>query len=322
VRLASFAEGAAVALALLFAPGCAAAIDSSKAEDRARRTVPVPICLKSLPRHGKVGVVSTLTPDDYWTLLLPAYDTEAQTLDPNAADCSGRPLLSDPSLAEAEGTRSSLAVKPEDHTVVKGPDGFQVVWLRSHRFADGTFAGPIALLRPKEAYAEAYAIGLYRGTPATSHFAYQRLGPDILVTAANEACAGAPAGQGCESTVVLYLARDGSLSPAGEFSLDRVKYGTAPAVAGTVQQRLTSTPKYKAKSVIVTEQLVLRDSSQNEIRRATLDRTFTLKNGKLVSDVESLWAQVSPPAAPAAPPPPPPPASAAPPVAPKPPAHR
>jgi hypothetical protein len=301
--------------------GCAGAVGSSKSEDRARRTIPIPICLKSLPRHASPGVVSTLTPEDYWSLVLPSYDAEAGTVDPNASDCAGRPLLQAPELAEAEGLRTTLAVKPDAYTVAKGPDGFQVVWLRSHKFSDGTYAGPIALLRAKEAYAEAYAIGLFRGAPATAHFGYERLGPEILVTAADEGCAGVAAGQGCESNVMLYLARDGSLRPAGKVPLDRIRYGSAPSVSGTVQFRLTAAPKYKEKSVVATEQLVLRDSGQNEIRRATLDRTWKLDpDGKLLSDVDSLWTEVATaqpapaqiPTAATPPPPPPPPKPPAP----------
>jgi hypothetical protein len=295
-----------VGLVALFETGCAAAVESSKSEDRARRTIPIPICLKSLPRHAASSVVSTLTPEDYWALILPSYDSEAGTVDPASPDCAERPLLSDPSLAEAVGVKSSLAVTPTELTIAKGPDGFQVVWLRSHRFADNTAGGPIALVRPKEAYAEAYAIGLYRGTPATAEFAYERLGPDILVTATENGCANPAPSQSCESPEIIYLAREGALKPAATFALDEIKYGTAPAVSGQVQYRLTSTAKFKAKSVIVSEQLVLKDSGQNEIRRATLDRTFTLgPDGKLVADVDSLWGQVAAKPPPEPPPPPP-----------------
>ena len=45
--------------------GCASAVESSKLEDRARRTVPVPICLKPFERHGTAGVVAALNPEDY-----------------------------------------------------------------------------------------------------------------------------------------------------------------------------------------------------------------------------------------------------------------
>ncbi|HEX3597362.1 MAG TPA: hypothetical protein VHU80_19780 [Polyangiaceae bacterium] len=298
---AALSKGSLLALAAFTAFGCAAAVESTKVEDRARRTVPIPICLKPLPRHASAGVVATLTPEDYWSLILPAYDAQEGTVDPNGSDCAGGAIFAAPELSEAEGPRTTINVTPTELTVAKGPDGFQVVWLRSHRFANGTSAGPLALMRPREAYAEAYAIGLYRGSPDTSKLGYQRLGADILITAANERCAGAAAGQDCDSDVQLYLARDGALKPAGTVDVERVHYGSMPSVAGTVQYRLSATPKYKERSIVVTEQLVLRDSEQNEIRRASQDRTWTLSgDGKLVADADSLWARmVTPKATPA-----------------------
>src|SRR5262249_28336117 len=85
---------------------CAGAVESSKLEDGARRTVPVPICLKPLPRHGTSGVMATLKPEDYWTTLLPGYDASAQTVDRTSADCSGRQLLGGPELLQVEGPRT------------------------------------------------------------------------------------------------------------------------------------------------------------------------------------------------------------------------
>ena len=290
------------------AVACAAAVESSKIEDRARRTIPIPICLKPLPRHAGAGVVATLSPPDYWSLLFPTYDSGDGTLDTAASNCAGNALLTAPELSDAEGARTTLNVTPTNMEVAKGPDGFQVIWLRSHRFADGTAAGALALVRPREAYAEAYAIGLFRGSPEGSKFGYQRLGADILVTAANEACASASAGQDCESSMTLYLARDGTLKQAARFAIDRVRKGTMSSVQDPVLYRMTAVPKYKDRSVLLSETLVVRDSGQNEIRRATLDRTWTLApDGKLVADVDSLWARVATPSvAPSAPTAPPP----------------
>jgi hypothetical protein len=226
-------------------------------------------------------------------MILPSYDPAANTVDPGSPDCAGRPILTSPELAEAEGQRSGLQVNADAQTVSRGPDGFQVVWLRSHEFADGTAAGPLSLIRPKDDYAEVYAIGLYRGSPETSRFGYERLGPDILITAANEACAKNAAGKDCDSEMVLYLSREGSLKAAAKFPLERIYSGPAPGISGSVQYRLTSTPRYGEKSVQVVEQLVLRDSGQNEIRRAKLDRTWKLDaKGDMVSNAESLWGQV------------------------------
>ena len=216
-------------------------------EDGARRAVPVAICLKPLPRRGD-KTIATMTPQDYWGLIFPAYDSGSETLDRAAVDCAGRSLLTGPELAQAEGQRMGpLKAAAADVILGQGPDGFEIVWLRTHRFSDGTAGGPIALVRAREAYAEVYATGLYRGDAVRSRFGFERLGPDILVTVTDEGCASIKANQPCETNFVAFLSYAGQLRPSAQFALDRVQYGQAAGV-GTVQYRLTATPVFQERS--------------------------------------------------------------------------
>jgi hypothetical protein len=282
---------------------CAGAVESSKLEDNARRNVPVPICLKTLPRHGASGVVATLKPEDYWATLLPSYDSGAGTVDRDAPDCSGRQLLTSSELLQAEGSRTGpIKVGDGDVVVEGGPDGFKIVWLRTHKFADGTAAGLLGLVRAREAYAEVYAVGLHRGSAGRSRFAFERLGPEILVTATDDGCTGVKPNQSCETTLVSYLLSSGQLVAGARFALDRIQYGQAPGV-GAVQYRLTATPVFQERSIRLVEQIVVRDATQTEIRKSDLERTFQLKDrGRLAASTESLWTQVvggpSPPPSP------------------------
>jgi hypothetical protein len=293
------------------ASSCAGAVESSKLEDSARRNVPVPICLKPLQRRGTAGVVPTLKPEDYWSTLMPSYDTGASTVDRDAPDCSGRQLLMSAELLQAEGSRTGpIKVADGDVAVEQGPDGFKVVWLRTHKFADGTAAGLLGLVRAREAYAEVYAVGLHRGSATRSRFAFERLGPEILVTATDDGCTGVKPNQTCETTLVSYLLSSGQLVAGARFALDRIQYGQAAGV-GAVQYRLTATPVFQERSIRLVEQVVIRDSTQTEIRKSDLERTFQLKDrGRLVASGESLWAQVVGGSAPPPPPPPPPPPKA------------
>jgi hypothetical protein len=310
----SFARlGTALAGAVLLA-ACAGAVESSKLEDGARRTVPVPICLKPLPRHGSSGVMATLKPEDYWATLLPSFDSSASTVDRASVDCSGRQLLGGPELLQVEGPRTGpVKVGEGDATVTPGPDGFKIVWLRTHRLAGGDAAGLLALMRAKEAYAEVYAVGMHRGNPARARFAFERLGPEILVTATDEGCTGVKPGQSCETTLTAYLMRSGELLPGARFAIDRVAYAPAAGVSGNAQYRLTAAPVFQERSIRVIEQIVVRDSAQGEIRKSDLERVFSLSNRtSFVANNESLWSQVigggkANPGGNAPPPPPPPP---------------
>jgi hypothetical protein len=275
--------------------GCASAVESSKLEDRARRTVPVPICLRPLERHAGAGVVSSLKPQDYWALVLPTFDPSTNSVDRTSPDCSGRPLFDQPELAEAEGVRTgALMVKPDDAVVTPGPNAMRIVWLRTHRFADGTAAGPLALARPREGYAEVYATGFYRGREKDSRFALERMGPHFVVTAGDEGCSGAKPNQPCESALRVIMMSAGRLVPAAQIALDRIDYRSAPGVSGAAQYRLTATPVFQPKSLRVIEQVVVRDQTQGVIRKSDLERVFRLQpGGRLVPTSDSLWKQVA-----------------------------
>jgi hypothetical protein len=276
-----------------FALGCAGAVESSKLEDRARRTVPVPICLKAFERHGTSGVISALNPEDYWSLVLPGFDRTQLTVDASSADCAGRPAFAQADLLEAEGARTGLIpVKPDDAMIASGPDGFRIVWLRTHRFPGGASSGPLSLVRPREGYAEVYATGQYRGAVATSRFSLERMGPRILVTATDEGCAGVKPNQACETSFSIYLLSAGRLARAATFPLDRVEYRSA---SGEVAQfRLTATPVFQENAIRVVEQVIVSAPSQGTIRKADLERVYSLQpNGTLRATADSLWSQVA-----------------------------
>jgi hypothetical protein len=251
--------------------------------------------LKPLERHAGTGVVSSLKPQDYWTLVLPTFDASSNSVDRTSPDCSGRPVFDKPELAEAEGVRTgALVVKPDDAVVTPGPDALRIVWLRTHRFADGTAAGPLALARPREGYAEVYATGFYRGREKDSRFALERMGPRFVVTAGDEGCSGAKSNQPCESSLRVMVMSAGKLVPAAQIALDRVDYRSAPGVSGTAQYRLTATPVFQPKSLRVIEQVVVRDQNQSVIRKSDLERVFRLEpDGRLVPTSDSLWKQVA-----------------------------
>jgi hypothetical protein len=161
----------------------------------------------------------------------------------------------------------------------------------------------LSLVRAREAYVEVYGVGLHRGDASRSHFGFERLGPDILITASDEGCAGAKPDQPCETTMTAYLLRGGQLMVGARFALDRVQYGQAPE--GRVQYRLTGAPVYQDRAIRVAETVVVRDATQTELRKSQLDRVFQLKsNGTLVAASDSLWNQVVGAAQHAAPAPP------------------
>jgi hypothetical protein len=277
----------------LGAAGCASAVESSKMEDRARRTVPVPICIQPLERS--TSGVSKVEPADYWKMVLPSFDPGSSTVDAASTDCSGRPAFSEQDLLSAEGPRAgSLPAKPDHAVVTPGPDGFRVVWLRTFDFSDGSSAGPLALVRSREGYAEVYGTGSMRGKLKTTRFSLERMGSRILVTAIDEGCGEVKPGQGCETAFTVYVLGGGRLTRAASLPLDRIDYRPFPGLPGLSKYRLTATPVFQDKGMRVVEQVVVLDPNQGTVRKSDLERVFKLApGGQLEASAPSLWAQVA-----------------------------
>jgi hypothetical protein len=290
--------------------GCAGAVESSKMEDRARRTVPVPICIQPLERS--TSGVSKIEPNDYWKMVLPGFDAGSSSVDVSSTDCAGRPAFAEIDLLSAEGPRAGSVPAKADHAVVTpGPDGFRVVWLRTFDFADGSSVGPLALVRSREGYAEVYGTGSLRGKLKTTRLSLERMGSRILVTATDEGCAEPKPGQGCETAFTVFVLGSGRLNRAASLPLDRVEYRPFPGLPGLAKYRLTATPVFQDKGMRVVEQVLVQDPNQGTVRKSDMERIFQLApNGELKSNAPSLWTQVAadrsatpPPAAvPSAPP--------------------
>jgi len=286
---------------VLFASGCAGAVESSKLEDRARRTVPVPICVQPLERSS--SGVSKVDPADYWKMILPAFDAASSTVDSGSSDCAGRAAFAEADLLQAEGPRTgSLPAKPDHAVVTPGPDGFRIVWLRTFQFPDGSSSGPLALVRPREGYAEVYGTGAYRGKLKSTRLGLERMGSRILVTATDEGCAQTEPGKSCETSFTVFLLGSGRLTKAASLPLDRVDYRPFPGVPGLAKYRLTATPVFQDRAMRVVEQVVVSDQNQGTIRKSDLERVFRLgQNSSFEPSAPSLWAAVAGDGAPAAP---------------------
>ncbi len=266
--------------------GCKKNVLSSKTEDEARLMIPVPICVKRLPRGSTPGAVVSLSPEEYWSMLLPSYDRSARTLDPSAPDCSGR--LSLMSLSP-QNTRA-LRIDPEKVVVAPGADAMKIVWLESHRLGENSYEGLIALTRQRESYMEVYAVGVHRGSPKGTRFTLQRMGPHLVVEGVQETCKGDGAERRCSASISVYLMGTGSLKPAATFPIEQ--NARVPTRDGNpLDYRFSASADYKDTAIQLTEHLSVSAKGQGEIRVSDLERAFRLDDGKLVPTAESLWTK-------------------------------
>ena len=282
----SYAFVAVAALA-----GCASSPAARVAvEDQARRAAPIPCCVLPLPAHGprSQGTLRGLHETEVAKLLVPTFDEASRRMPEGAPTCVG-------AISQAAGGNPVRAEgRLEDGDVLFGaaPDRIKVVWLRARDFGDGTVGGPIALVRGREDLAEAYAVGGYRGRRDHVTLGATRAGAHLVVTAEDDGCSGSPHGAACETTLSVFVARRGRLERVVDASTLRIAPGVGGerGVAGSVEYRLSSAPSYGADGIHIAEQLEVRTSAGEVVRKVERDRAFVFDpRGDLRPSSPSLW---------------------------------
>lgn len=260
---------------------CAEAVAPPQSPAPARQLVPVPICLAPL---SPSAARKPLAPEEYWPLLWPAFEQRPEQLDARDRDCAGRQPLS-----PWAGLATPLRPLLEAASVSRSSDELEIIWLPAAAEAEQRPLGLLALGRRRERRLEIYALGVHSGDPRRTRFTWQRLGPRLVVSAL-EACE-AEATDGCESSVSLYLARRGRLSPLGTLALARQLRAPAPSRGEPPPEyHFHATLKYRPDGIHLQEQLSVRDRAR-ELRRSELERVLSLRGDRLVESEPSLWQQ-------------------------------
>ena len=265
---------------------CATPHPISRLEDKARLDVPIAICRKTLA-PADLGDAGAPPLEAYWQVLMPTFHGFGSTLAPRDPDCAG-------GLYESGAPLTPVATAADDTALLPGEEGAGLVWLRAYRQADGAAVGPLAFVRARPSELDVYAIGRYHGSAKHSRFVLAQLGAQRAVAAFDDGCADAKVDAECESQLHFYAMTGGKLAELSETPMQRVRYGTLKGL-GRVQYRLTTDPPVFDKlTVRVHEHLQVRDSGDEDVRKAEGDRVFTLDpDGKLVAGQDSLWSQVA-----------------------------
>jgi hypothetical protein len=283
------AAACAVALGTL-AGACSSAPPISRIEDRARLDVPIAICRKPLT-PGETNDAGAAPSDAYWSVVFPGFRGFGGSFNPNEPDCVGETHVGD-----ARGSvGSSFNLGAGDAVIVPGPNDIEAVWLRAFHPTEKLAAGPVVLARPRPSELDVYAIGGFRGSQAHARFELARLGSARVVAAYDDGCADVKVDTECDSTVTFFVAVGGKLVAAAESPTQRVRFGVLKGL-GKVQYRLTSDPPvYDKLTVRIHERLQVRDSGDEDVRKAEGDRVFNLgEDLTLPAQQDSLAAQIPP----------------------------
>jgi hypothetical protein len=277
---------------------CAESERPPRVEDEARAMAPVPACITLLPARSNAtaGTMRNLREEQYWQLVFPSFDVDKRLLPPDALACTGAPVFDDPLFAGGTTRGTPIPVQDGDIMYGSGGDRLRILWMRTHHWQDGGEAGPIALVRTKDDFAEVYAIGVYRRATAQTTFQAERVGTEFLVSATDDGCQGLPRSTPCETRVTLLLPRFGRLVPLVTIATERRAYasGSEPGVSGQIEYRMTASPQYTDQGVKVFEQVQATDSTGRTLRKTELERLLILHEGKLESSSDSIWARTFP----------------------------
>lgn len=274
--------------AVLTLSGCPSP-QESKSADPTRGLAPVPACVRSLPRAGNSGFSAQLPEDDYWGLVVPAWKDKMDG-GSDVLACSGVPVFA---AEDAEKFHLAPAARMEGRiTYGGGANRLKVVWLRSHEAEDGLVAGPLALVRVVDNYAEVYGVTSYKGNPDQVRFDLERLGGEVVVTAIEDACAGAEGA--CDTVLRVFRPTAGRLDELAEIGLKRVRKtrGLEPGISGELEAKLVTSPEYKKDGIHVIEAFTLTDEVGRSVHRAQLERVYLLKGADVVESNTSLWIRM------------------------------
>lgn len=285
---------------MLFCAGafaaCSDTIPRSLDGDLTRSVAPVPACVMRLPPQGKSSSVNrSLKEEQFWKLVFPAFDERRQELPENSKDCAGNAVYSAEALQGGRALRGwPFRIKEGDVVFGAGGSRLRLVWLRTQAFPDGTAGGALALVRTLPDHAEAYGVGVYRGPPENSKLRIERMGSEVIPTVQAEGCLEPKSQTPCETTLSIFLPRKGELKLAAKVPLDRVGIArnAEPGMGGPIIYRLTSSPTFEEGRIRVLEQVAAEDSMGRQLRRAELERVYTLTDSELVESEPSLWARV------------------------------
>jgi hypothetical protein len=263
--------------------------------------VPVPACIFPLASrtHGVGKTMRNLNEDQYWQLVFPAYDVDKHTLPANALTCTGSHVFDDPVFAGGTTRGNPIDVQSGDIQYGNGGDRVRIVWMRTHRWPDGSEAGPMALVRAKEDYAEVYAVGAYRRSNGALTLQAERLGTEVLVAATDDGCQGQTKSTPCETNVSLFLPRFGRLARLATLATEKRAFaaGAEPGVQGQIAYELTASPQYTQDGIKLFEQVQAIDPAGRVVHKTELERLLVLHDGSLEQGSDSLWGKLYPGAA-------------------------
>jgi hypothetical protein len=232
-----------------------------------------------------------------------------------ARDCTGHPIRWEPrtsGMCPGESTELETPVPApiaRDSVIERSLGGGNyLLWVVSHRFANGDGFGPLAFVRRLPTGIEVDALGGLRMRTERVNLERWMIRGEAVVVASGESCAH-DGTEGCQRAARL-LVHKGSelldpplLDPSGhclqEASIEMARRHEQTLPSGLQRSfELTSAISHDARFVVIEERLVVRDIDPNspampprEVQHVEANRFVHVQGGRLFSKQHPLWAR-------------------------------
>ena len=243
-------------------------------------------------------------PAQNWlVLMLHGYRSTTEMARP-LADCTGAPVYT---VFEGCGDGPIPRWTPtnltsDDLTILPLGDNRRLVWLVTEHLADGQYQGPIAIASVEPRGLAIRAMGVLRSFPEHLVLRLEKMNSGPVLIADGQHCENSGLPESCERAVrILPLEGDHFMSnpvvdgngACLDSSLLQVR--TKGHVASGTKYELEASVTVGPESILIRENLALTrphaahdPNAESYISRLQLERSLTLKRGKLVTDGPSL----------------------------------
>lgn len=273
---------------------------------------PPPLCaVETSASYDKPPHDRVYPPQNWFVLMLHAYRSDGEMARP-LLDCTGRPVR-----VEADGCGGAPAptmipteLTPDDLVVTPLGDDRRLVWVITEHLSDGEGQGPVAIASIEPHGLAVRAMGVLRAYREDVSLRLETVSGQQVLVAEGERCASPGAAETCERAVrVVPLVGSWFLtSPLVDArgtclgsTLFPVRTRGEAGKGRSAGYELEASVNFGQNAMLVREQLAISKGPRGRaakddkdgageayIARTQLERTFTVKNGRLVTDGPSL----------------------------------
>jgi hypothetical protein len=230
-------------------------------------------------------------------------------------DCTGSPIRWEPRAGgmcpgeNSELETPSPAPISRDSVIERSlGGGYYLLWVVSHRFANGDGFGPLALARRVPTGIEVDALGGLRMRTERVNLERWMIRGEAVVVASGESCTHAGT-ESCQRAARLLVHKGSALldppllDPTGhclqEASIEMARHHEQTLPSGLQRSfELTSAISHDARFVVIEERLVVRDIDPSspslpprEVQHVEANRFVHVQGGHLFSKQHALWGR-------------------------------